>query len=75
MNTRSSSADAPVRLRLAALVAAARAATLEGRHELAAGIADAVQVAAQQSARKRDIVANFLRLAERSHEQRIGTHG
>ena len=64
MNTRSSSADAPVRLRLAALVAAARAATLEGRHELAAGIADAVQVAAQQSARKRDIVANFLRLAK-----------
>lgn len=63
MNRRSSSANSPVRLRLAGLVAAARAATLEGRHELAAGIAQAVDDEAQYSARNREIVANFLRLA------------
>lgn len=63
MNRRSSSANSPVRLRLAGLVAAARAATLEGRHELAAGITQAVDDEAQYSARNREIVANFLRLA------------
>lgn len=63
MNRRSSSANSPVRLRLAGLVAAARAAALEGRHELAAGIARAVDSEAQYSARNREIVANFLRLA------------
>jgi hypothetical protein len=64
MTSRSSPADAPVRLKLAAIVAAARAATLEGRHELAAGVAAAVHAVAEQQARNRDIVANFLRLAQ-----------
>ena len=53
MNRRSSSANSPVRLRLAGLVAAARAAPLEGRPELAAGIAQAVDDQAQYSARNR----------------------
>jgi hypothetical protein len=64
MTSRSSQADAPVRLKLAALVAAARAATLEGRHELATGVTAAVQAVAEQHARTHDIVANFLRLAQ-----------
>lgn len=63
--------DAPHALRLTALVAAARLAAEQGRAELAAAAAQALEQAAQQAADRNVVVRHFVELARRGGDGAI----